>query len=373
MALEHIRNLVFEGGGVKGIAYVGALNVLADQGILPNVRRFCGTSAGSITAWLACYYKNDLAEIEKIQRRTDFKSFADDDWGIVRDAYRLLNRYGWHKGDKLYQWAQEITKRRFKRNHVTFQQLFDETGNDLLVVGFNVSKGKTAIFSKERTPELFVERAVRISMSIPIYFRAIFIHDKNVRADGTIEGNPGIDKEIDRGRDIFVDGGVLDNYPIQFFDVPPYVDNPLDDDIVEKIPGRTPRYYNKSTLGFRLDTPAELAIGQIKRDEDQYKAENFFKYILAFTEILHSYANKRHLDPYDWHRTIRINTLDIKSTQFDLSKKDQDDLITEGRKATNEYLKKYDASWLSYYGEVKQRSKSGSRRKPVRGRRRPRM
>jgi predicted acylesterase/phospholipase RssA len=44
------RNLIFEGGGVKGIAYVGAMQILQDRGILPEIRRVGGTSAGAINA-----------------------------------------------------------------------------------------------------------------------------------------------------------------------------------------------------------------------------------------------------------------------------------------------------------------------------------
>jgi len=35
----HFSNLVFEVGGVKGIAYVGALQVLEEKGILANIVR----------------------------------------------------------------------------------------------------------------------------------------------------------------------------------------------------------------------------------------------------------------------------------------------------------------------------------------------
>lgn len=48
----HFRNLVFEGGGVKGIAYVCALQVLDAKGILHDIRRVGGTSAGAINAVL---------------------------------------------------------------------------------------------------------------------------------------------------------------------------------------------------------------------------------------------------------------------------------------------------------------------------------
>ncbi|KAI8512053.1 hypothetical protein Bbelb_111530 [Branchiostoma belcheri] len=46
------ENLVLKGGGAKGIAYIGAAKVLDEAGILPNIKRFAGTSAGAITATL---------------------------------------------------------------------------------------------------------------------------------------------------------------------------------------------------------------------------------------------------------------------------------------------------------------------------------
>ena len=41
------KNLVFEGGGVKGIAYAGALQVLETQNGMPDIKRVAGTSAGA--------------------------------------------------------------------------------------------------------------------------------------------------------------------------------------------------------------------------------------------------------------------------------------------------------------------------------------
>ncbi len=47
--MNQIRNLVFEGGGVKGIAYAGVVAVLEEKEILPDIRRVAGTSAGAIS------------------------------------------------------------------------------------------------------------------------------------------------------------------------------------------------------------------------------------------------------------------------------------------------------------------------------------
>jgi len=46
------KNLIFEGGGVKGIAYVGAIKVLEEKGIMSSIVRVGGTSAGAINAVL---------------------------------------------------------------------------------------------------------------------------------------------------------------------------------------------------------------------------------------------------------------------------------------------------------------------------------
>ncbi|MEJ7662608.1 MAG: hypothetical protein WKG07_25115 [Hymenobacter sp.] len=40
------RNLVLEGGGIRGIAYGGALQELESRGVLAGIRRVGGTSAG---------------------------------------------------------------------------------------------------------------------------------------------------------------------------------------------------------------------------------------------------------------------------------------------------------------------------------------
>ena len=102
----NFRNLVFEGGGVKGIAYVGAMEVLGRRGILRDISRVGGTSAGAINALLfALGYSN--AETKKLLTGLDFTTFLDDDWGAVRDANRLLNSFGWHRGDAIHDWLRE--------------------------------------------------------------------------------------------------------------------------------------------------------------------------------------------------------------------------------------------------------------------------
>ena len=101
------RNLVFEGGGVKGIAYIGALDVLNDRKIIPNIQRIGGTSAGAINAiLLGLGFTSD--ETRDILWSLNFNDFMDDSWGVVRDTTRLIEKFGWYKGDYFRDWIGKI-------------------------------------------------------------------------------------------------------------------------------------------------------------------------------------------------------------------------------------------------------------------------
>jgi len=60
-----IENLVFNVGGVLGIAYAGAIEALEKQGILSQVKRTAGTSAGAVAAALISlgYSSKEIVEV----------------------------------------------------------------------------------------------------------------------------------------------------------------------------------------------------------------------------------------------------------------------------------------------------------------------
>ena len=63
--MKNITNLVFEGGGVKGIAYAGALEALEEANLLAQITAVAGTSAGAITSCLLAL-RYSAAEIKKL-------------------------------------------------------------------------------------------------------------------------------------------------------------------------------------------------------------------------------------------------------------------------------------------------------------------
>ena len=89
---SHVRNLIFQGGGIKGLGYLGALNKLSEEDEsfdLKKIQRIGGTSAGAITAvLLGCGYS--LEELEDELKKFDFKeTFMEGNKDIDKLAFEI--------------------------------------------------------------------------------------------------------------------------------------------------------------------------------------------------------------------------------------------------------------------------------------------
>lgn len=329
----NFRNFVFEGGGVKGIAYIGALDVLAERGIIPEIQRIGGISAGAINAILLGLGFTP-AETKDVLWSLDFKKFMDDTWGVVRDTERLVEQFGWYKGDYFRNWIGKLIKEKTGNSEATFadiEAMKDKRGfKSLYFMGTNLSTSFSEVFSAEHTPRICVADAVRISMSIPLFFAA---------------------KRSTRG-DVYVDGGVLDNYPVKLFDRKKYLDsaNFTEPDYYKKINTQfkgaerpiSNYVYNKETLGFRLDTKEEISVFRDQAEPQHEKIDSFFEYTWALIHTILEAQQSSHLHNDDWVRTVYIDTLGVSTTDFDLSDAKKKELVASGRDGALKYLEWYD-------------------------------
>jgi len=326
----HFRNLVFEGGGVKGVAYVGVLRELRKREILRNIDRIGGASAGAINAVLLAT-GHGQRETTELLLDLNFKNFLDDDWGIARDTRRLMRNYGWYKGDFFRDWMGKRIKAKTGDADATFADLQTLRMKDLYLIVTNLSTGFSEVKSAEHTPDMPVADAVRMSMSIPLFFAS----------------------KRNRRKDVFVDGGVLNNYPIKVFDREQYIDpeilkqHGLNTDYYQRDNARTaskssPYCYNKETLGFRLDTKEEIALFRDGVQPQARKIEHFFDYGWALFQALMNVQNSAHLHSDDWQRTIYVDTLGVGTTDFELSDTKKKKLIRSGADAVINYFDWYD-------------------------------
>jgi NTE family protein len=307
------ENLVFEGGGVKGVAYGGVVEVLEQAQITPQIKRVAGTSAGAITAtMMGLNYTAD--EFVKIMMGINFEKFEDG--SDLEGPIRLFEHYGWFKGDYFLNLMESYIADKTKIDgkpgdgRATFRD-FVEKYKDLnfkrlYLFGTNLTQQAVQEFSYETTPDIAVADAVRISMSIPFFFEARY-YEQNGQ------------------NDIYCDGGVLNNYPIDTFDQRSTSDQPSGDTMLYRTP-------NQATLGFHFDSPDQPPSPPI--NDLRKFAGGVIDALLDIQDILLK-TNRG-----DEQRSVFINDLGVKFTDFQLSDKTKWDLIAQGRIATSNFLNK---------------------------------
>src|SRR5215470_6654263 len=93
-------DLVLEGGGVKGIALVGAFTVLEEHGY--QVRRVAGSSAGAIVGTLIASGMK-AADMAAIMKTIEYTKFRDenflDHFGDIGKGASILFEKGIYKGE----------------------------------------------------------------------------------------------------------------------------------------------------------------------------------------------------------------------------------------------------------------------------------
>lgn len=297
-------NLAFRAGGVKGIAYAGAIKAMEEKDITKNIVRLAGSSAGSITA-VALAYGYNADQCQKILHNTHFKSFMD---GWI-NPFRFLKKYGLYKGQVYLNWMKKLIsgtlidegpKHGFSGD-ATFKDFKDAGLPDLYIMACDLNMKNIQEFSYEKTPTVSIAEACRASMAIPAFFPAWkFTND-----------NPN--------NHVYVDGGTMDLFPINLFDE-------------ERFTGKVGAV-NPNTMGLYL---ANLTDKVHDNHLDYWHilqwAKDLFESALNAQEFLFTSDSEQEA------RTVTIDDLGIPGTKFDLTDTQQTNLYNSGYEATKKWL-----------------------------------
>ena len=327
---RNFKNLALKGGGVKGIAYVGALRELDRLGHYKTIKRVSGTSAGALVALMVAL-KLSPEKIEELMRDLDFNTFKKG-WNPLR----IFTKYGLYTGDAILEFIYECyhASPLLLDRKLTFHDLKEAGGLDLIVFASNLNENTLNEFSLHQTPNCIVAEAVRASMSIPIFFKSWKFSN-------------GIPNEH-----IYVDGGVTFNYPLSFFDHPEFNEDPW-----------TP---NEETLGLFLeqqsvyehfqsnplhpDKPVRHKSSIFKKYINKFKYNawitTYFKHL--FSTILNSQNIGLFEESFLVRRTVFIDDLGISATKFNLSDREKDNLIQSGSVGVQRYFKYLDSLVKKY-------------------------
>ena len=182
---QHPFSIVIKGGGVKGLAFAGALLELENYFSFDT---FAGTSAGAITAVLlgAGYKPNELLEILRNKQFKDFK-----DASLVGSWKNLIRKGGLYPGIEFENWLRGLLKIKIEQeSKISISDLPYHT----ILYATKMDEGAITFDSKKSRVESSATFAARCSMSIPFFFIPKTIDDEEV-----------------------VDGGVRNNFPLLKF------------------------------------------------------------------------------------------------------------------------------------------------------------
>lgn len=185
--------LILKGGGIKGIAYVGALEELEKH---YEFNWNTGTSVGGILAiLLSAGFK--VSELKSILLEKNFNDFKDSN--VIGGIINLLTLYGLYKAKTFNRWINSLLST--KLNSTTEVVLGDLKKR--VSVFASSSNEKVVIFDSEKveTANVSAAYAARCSMSIPFIF--VPQHKNGHRVfDGGVQNNFPINLILDENPEI---------------------------------------------------------------------------------------------------------------------------------------------------------------------------
>ncbi len=386
-------NLVFQGGGVKGIAYVGALEVFQKRFDNAVVERVAGTSAGAIAATLfslgyspkeieAELVKGSVEKflrLDKVEILNDIKAIQEISFSsVIKKLFNYMSKdmsnpiSAFLKGfgtdvrgsikktiDNLYQgdgicsgedfrlWIEEAITRKINqdiaqnKNKEVLQSVFGKKAIEYVTFG----ELKRLIESGLSYKHIYIIGTALTSQGVEI---KIFSSEEDSMKDYIISDIVRISMSIpfiftphkihfknNEGTRVpyseqrYIDGGVLKNFPIDIFDRLTYS---------HKFAG-DPNFpiFNPETLGFRF-------LNEPKQEVED--VNNIFS--LARAILSGIYNNEQALENYintDTTRAIYIDSQQVSSIDFGLSESKKEALVTAGGAAAEAFFKKMRESY----------------------------
>lgn len=274
---------IFGGGGIRGTAYVGAVQALNELGI--EIDGCAGSSVGAVFAGLHTVgYTTE--ELRELFYKTNFDIFRD----INID---FLKVFAITKGDYFQNWIKELIEKKFYgENYVEGKNSpvrFCDIDKKLVILSVNLSDSTYHEFSKEHTPEVEIAYAIRASVSIPGFFKPVEYNGKYL-----------------------VDGDLIKSWPLWRISK-----NLCPEDT--------------KILEFRLED-----------NEKSAKIDSGISYINSVYNTITGFATDFIIDVYgtrDKFDYIKINSTGIGVLDFMINKEQRKKLIEEGYRTTFDYFK----------------------------------
>lgn len=192
LSIEGLDTLVFSGGGVRGLAYIGALMAFRDlYGInaSEHFKTFAGTSVGALFA-LVCAIGASLEDAVALFTSVGLESI------FQKDPTHILSTFSLNDGTVLRQLLESILALKKLPKDITIAGLFEITKKRLVIGAVDLHSASALYLDHTNDGSAMpVVKAVLGSMALPPLFAPVH-----------------------HGPLTLIDGGLLDNFPVHIFD-----------------------------------------------------------------------------------------------------------------------------------------------------------
>lgn len=286
-------DLVCKGGGVKGVALIGAVSYFEEQGY--TWRRLAGTSVGAVIAsLLAVGYTS--TEIQQLIFNLDFKSLLDKNKlqsiPLIGPIAGLFFNKGLYCGDVI----ENLLRSKFEEKGKTTFKDISINGDSILKIMATDVTNQTLITLPDdlikyniNPLDFDIAKAVRMSLSIPFLYNPVILNDKV---------NPSY----------IVDGGLLSNFPVWIFDT-----------------NEKPRW---PTFGLNL----------INYKSENNFSKNFSSFLFDVIETSLHTNEDTYFKESDSVRIINIPTLGVGMMDVNISASKMSDLFNSGYNSAQSFL-----------------------------------
>lgn len=265
--------LVLSGGGTRGIAQLGSLIYLHEKGLLEHISVYAGSSVGSILCLMLSigYTPVELFQIISALDMKKFKSIK---------ILHIFSSYGIDDGKSLEYIVTKILEFKQFNQNVTFKELYEKTKKTLIIPAVSLYDVVPHYFSYKTTPDLSVIQAVRMSVSIPLYYTPIKYNNN-----------------------YYVDAGCCDNFPIHIF-----------------------QHCSYDVIGIKISST----------DKTKFKINNLFDYIRLLTRLF--FSNKKIDSNVIYNKIITLDCSKFSMLNYNMTEEEKLELFQAGYIQTKHQL-----------------------------------
>jgi hypothetical protein len=181
------HSLCLSGGGVNGFIHLGMLQKLHELNDLSLLKVYSGTSIGALISVLILIGMTPMEIYDIFIVNFDSSLFS------FEDIASFFSTFGMESCNYFMAKIVDIFVEKGVHPLMTFQELAQKYKKRLIVTGTNTCCQKCDYFSDDTFPDMQVLTAIRISISLPIIFSPVLFNEC-----------------------LYVDGFVIDNYPIEY-------------------------------------------------------------------------------------------------------------------------------------------------------------